>query len=74
MQSNSNSARDCLFLGKAAFNKGLYDRAYNWLQAALQVSESEAMTNKITAEKKEILPFLETTKRVVSIFTDYAFQ
>jgi hypothetical protein len=49
-----------LFIGKHAFNKGLYDQAVQWLQAAEQSAYSEG--NKITGE---IAPFLKTAIRVV---------
>ncbi|ODN01274.1 Prolyl 4-hydroxylase subunit alpha-1 [Orchesella cincta] len=61
------SARDCLFLGKAAFNKGLYDRAVGWLEMALSRAKEEYEDETLlipTATKEEILPFLETTRRV----------
>ncbi|CAG7734724.1 unnamed protein product [Allacma fusca] len=60
------TARDCLFLGKAAFNKGLYDRAVGWLETALSRADEEALISSApaTASKEEILPFLETTRRV----------
>jgi len=61
-------ARDLLFLGKAAFNKGLYDRSIMWLEMALSRAENEAQNEVLlhpTATREEILPFLETTRRVV---------
>ncbi|XP_065559151.1 prolyl 4-hydroxylase subunit alpha-1-like [Artemia franciscana] len=55
------NARDCLFIGKHAFNKGLYDRAVEWLKACLQVATEE---DELTAKRKEIEPFLATAIRV----------
>ena len=55
-------ARDCLFIGKHAFNKGLYDTAVEWLSAAAQVAPLE---NNPTASTDDIRPFLSTAIRVV---------
>jgi len=54
------AGRDCLFIGKHAFNKGLYDQAVQWLQTAVQVAYSEG--NETVGE---IAPFLKTAVRVV---------
>lgn len=57
-----NLARDCLFIGKHAFNKGLYNQAVQWISTALRVALTEH--NK-TASANEIEPFLSTAIRVV---------
>jgi len=54
------AGRDCLFIGKHAFNKGLYDQAVQWLQTAVQVAYSEG-----NETASEIAPFLKTAVRVV---------
>lgn len=56
------NARDCLFLGKHAFNKGYYDKAIEWFEAALERSGSEEV---LTAPKDEIEPFLQAAIKVV---------
>ncbi|XP_063594413.1 prolyl 4-hydroxylase subunit alpha-2-like [Penaeus indicus] len=55
------NARDCLFLGKHAFNKGYYDKAIEWFEAALERSSSEEV---LTAPKDEIEPFLQAAIKV----------
>ena len=55
------AARDCLFIGKHAFNKGLYDQAVQWLQTALELSKLEADG---PTKPREVLPFLNTAIRV----------
>ncbi|XP_037804600.1 prolyl 4-hydroxylase subunit alpha-2-like [Penaeus monodon] len=55
------NARDCLFLGKHAFNKGYYDKAIEWFEAALERSGSEEV---LTAPKDEIEPFLQAAIKV----------
>ena len=55
-------ARDCLFIGKHAFNKGLYDQAVQWISTAVELARSES--NR-TASISEIEPFLSTAIRVV---------
>jgi prolyl 4-hydroxylase len=57
-------ARDCLFIGKHAFNKGLYDQAVDWISTAAEVARSE---NNQSASVSEIKPFLSTAIRVVLI-------
>ncbi|XP_042223975.1 prolyl 4-hydroxylase subunit alpha-2-like [Homarus americanus] len=52
------SARDCLFLGKHAFNKGYYDKAIEWFEAALDKAGHEEDS---TVLKQEIEPFLKAT-------------
>lgn len=59
-----------MFLGKAAFNKGLYDRAIGWLEMALSRAQEESQDASVlvpTATKEEIVPFLDTTRRVVRV-------
>ena len=55
-------ARDCLFIGKHAFNKGLYDQAVDWISTAAEVARSE---NNQSVSDSEINPFLSTAIRVV---------
>ncbi len=55
-------ARDCLFVGKHAFNKGLYDQAVQWISIAAELARSES--NRTTSIG-EIEPFLSTAIRVV---------
>ena len=56
------AARDCLFIGKHAFNKGLYDQAIEWLQQAAKLASLEMDPS---ANVGEIQPFLTTAIRVV---------
>lgn len=55
------NARDCLFLGKHAFNKGYYDKAIEWFEAAVYRSDNEEDTS---ASRDEIEPFLEAAVQV----------
>ncbi|XP_066974591.1 prolyl 4-hydroxylase subunit alpha-2-like [Macrobrachium rosenbergii] len=55
------NARDCLFLGKHAFNKGYYDKAIEWFEAALERSDDEGDTS---ASREEIQPFLSAAVQV----------
>ncbi|XP_046639382.1 prolyl 4-hydroxylase subunit alpha-1-like [Daphnia pulicaria] len=55
------NARDCLFIGKHAFNKGLYGQAVDWISTAVEVARSE---NNRSASVSEIKPFLSTAIRV----------
>lgn len=57
------AARDCLFIGKHAFNKGLYDQAVQWISTAVQVARTE--NHPQSAKVNEIQPFLSTAIRVV---------
>lgn len=61
------NARDCLFLGKHAFNKGYYDKAIEWFEAALERSGSEEV---LTAPRDEIEPFLQAAIKVVRTSLD----
>ena len=54
-------ARDCLFLGKHAFNRGYFDTAVQWAEAAISKVES----GDETLGKREILSFLDMAVRVV---------
>ncbi|XP_065573742.1 prolyl 4-hydroxylase subunit alpha-2-like [Artemia franciscana] len=53
-------ARDCLFLGKHAFNRGYFDTAVQWAEAAISKVES----GDETLGKREILSFLDMAVRV----------
>ncbi|XP_032793189.2 prolyl 4-hydroxylase subunit alpha-1 [Daphnia magna] len=55
------NARDCLFIGKHAFNKGFYDQAVDWISTASEVAQSESNQSATVAEIK---PFLSTAIRV----------
>ena len=56
-----------MFIGKHAFNKGLYDQAVQWLQTATQVAYCEG-NNEMAS--KEIAPFLKTAIRVVGQYNN----
>ncbi|KAK7068149.1 Prolyl 4-hydroxylase, alpha polypeptide, partial [Halocaridina rubra] len=61
-QSNKPlNARDCLFLGKHAFNKGFYNKAIEWFEAALDMADAHHDTS---ASRDEIEPFLEAAVKV----------
>lgn len=47
-------ARDCLYMGKHAFNNGYYGHAIEWLEIAMGRAEEEGNT---TATVDEIMPF-----------------
>lgn len=55
------SARDCLFLGKHALNKGYYDKAIEWFEAALERASDE---EDASASRDEIEPFLKSAIKV----------
>nr|XP_045585700.1 prolyl 4-hydroxylase subunit alpha-2-like isoform X1 [Procambarus clarkii] len=59
--SKSLNARDCLFLGKHAFNKGYYDKAIEWFEAALNTASHEENSS---APTHEIEPFLKAAVKV----------
>lgn len=61
--SKSLNARDCLFLGKHAFNRGYYDKAIEWFQVAQDMAKQDEDSS---APKEEIEPFLTAAVRVVS--------
>lgn len=48
------TARDCLYLGKHAFNNGYYGQAIAWFEQALEKAQSE---HNATAPVDEIQPF-----------------
>ncbi|CAL4097494.1 unnamed protein product [Meganyctiphanes norvegica] len=55
------TARDCLFLGKHAFNKGYYDKAIEWFEAALDLVEG---AGDRSVPREEIEPFLTAAMNV----------
>ena len=59
------SARDCLFVGKHAFNQGYYDKAIDWFETALNHARNH---DDDTVSVSEIIPFLEAAIKVVSFF------
>ncbi|XP_037087139.1 prolyl 4-hydroxylase subunit alpha-1-like [Pollicipes pollicipes] len=54
------TARDCLFIGKHAFSRGLYNAAIEWFEAALWRTEEE-QGDGATATRDEIEPLLTST-------------
>ncbi|XP_043225526.1 prolyl 4-hydroxylase subunit alpha-1-like [Amphibalanus amphitrite] len=54
------TARDCLFIGRHAFSRGLYDAAIEWFEAALWRTEEEP-EGAVTATRDEIEPLLTST-------------
>ncbi|XP_071535121.1 prolyl 4-hydroxylase subunit alpha-2-like [Panulirus ornatus] len=55
------NARDCLFLGKHAFNKGYFDKAIEWFEAAMERANQK---NDTSAPRDEIEPFLRAAVKV----------
>ena len=58
------TARDCLFVGRHAFSRGLYAAAIEWFEAALWRTEEEE--EDVTASREEIEPLLISTIKLVS--------
>lgn len=57
-----------MFIGKHAFNKGLYNHAVEWFLTALSLARSGS---DASAPLSEIEPFLKTAIRVVSYMKLY---
>ncbi|CAG0920214.1 unnamed protein product [Notodromas monacha] len=55
------AARDCMFIGKHAFNQNNYGEAVDWLEVAFSLSSSE---HPNATSEAEVLPFLQTARRV----------
>lgn len=64
------SARDCLYLGKSAFNHGYYGHSLDWFEEALHRAHREG--NR-TATVDEITPFYEMAAQEVCscLFRNY---
>lgn len=60
-----NSARDCLFLGKNAFNNGYYGHSLDWFEEALMRAHLEG---NHTASVDEITPFYRMAIEFVCLF------
>lgn len=56
-------ARDCLYLGKSAFNNGYYGISLEWFEEALTRAHVEG---NITASVEEITPFYQMAVEYVS--------
>ncbi|XP_076316484.1 prolyl 4-hydroxylase subunit alpha-1-like [Tachypleus tridentatus] len=55
------TARDCLYLGKQAFNNGYYGHAIEWFEEAMSRAKLE---NNQTAPVEEITPFLDIAIKI----------
>lgn len=57
------TAQDCLFMGKHAFNAGIYARAIEWFQESYVLAGLE---NNRTVRQDQVMEFVQHTIKLVS--------
>ncbi len=56
------TAQDCLFMGKHAFNAGIYARAVEWFQEAYILA---GMEGNQTVRQDQVMDFIQHTIKLV---------